>query len=127
MFLRLRLLFKIHDMKINPFYSFVILLLTAIIAYSTSVYCQNNFLLLYTIVGSSVIMVNLLFLFAISFNNIRTSINIKTLSSLFLIINLALLFYFSSENKTKSSFIIVFALMFLIHISIVFSISKVKA
>jgi hypothetical protein len=114
-------------MKINPFYSFVILLLTAIIAYSTSVYCQNNFLLLYTIVGSSVIMVNLLFLFAISFNNIRTSINIKTLSSLFLIINLALLFYFSSENKTKSSFIIVFALMFLIHISIVFSISKVKA
>jgi hypothetical protein len=113
-------------MKLNPFYSFVILLLTAILAYAISVYSQNNFKLLFIIVGSSVILVNLLLLFAIRFNSIRTSINIKTLSSLFLIINLALLFYFSSENKTESSFIIVFALIFMLYISIVYSISKVK-
>ena len=113
-------------MKLKPFFLLISLLLTAIFAYACNVYCQNNFKTLF-IVGSSLgTLVYFIFLIAINYNNSRTSINIKTLSSLFLLINISLLFYFSTENSAESAFIILYSIILLLYTSLVYAICKIK-
>ena len=114
-------------MKLKPFFLIVTLIITALVSYSSMVYCQNSFKLLYTILGSAASFFYLLFLVAINFENIRTSINIKTLSVLFMAINVGLLIYFAGVNRTESSFVIVYSILLLFYSSIVYSISKAKA
>lgn len=87
-------------------------MLTGIVSYAALVYCQNNFKVLFTALGGAGSFCYLLFLLAISFENTRTSINIKTLSVLFMAINVGLLIYFTGVNRTESSFIIVYSLIF---------------
>ena len=114
-------------MKLKPFFLLVILILVALVSYTSMIYCQNSFKLFYTILGSAASFFYLLFLLAINFENTRTSINIKTVSSLFMVINIALLIYFAGANRTESSFIIVYSLLLLLYSIIVYSIAKVKA
>jgi hypothetical protein len=114
-------------MKINPFFLLITLMLAALVSYASFVYCQNNFKLLFTIIGGAATFLYLLFLFAINFDNTRTSINIKTLSVLFMSINVGLLIYFAGVDCTESSFVILYSLILLIYSSIVYSIANVKA
>lgn len=114
-------------MKINSFFLLIALVLTVIVSYTALVYCQNNFKVLFTALGGAGSFCYLLFLLAISFENKRTSINIKTLSILFMAINVGLLIYFTGINRTESSFVILYSLILLMYASIVYSIAKVKA
>jgi hypothetical protein len=114
-------------MKLNPFFLLIVLVLTGLLSYTALEYCQNNFKVLFTALGGAGSFCYFLFLLAISFENTRTSINIKTLSVLFMAINVGLLVYFTGVNRTESSFIIVYSLIFLMYSGIVYSIAKVKA
>jgi len=111
-------------MKINPFYFIIALLLSALVAYSIQIYCQNNFKLLYSIFGTLGTLVYFIFFIAVQFNNVRTSINVKTATSVFLLLNLILLFYFAGINRTESAFVIIYSLVLLVYASIVYFISK---
>jgi hypothetical protein len=113
-------------MKTNSFFLLVSLLLTAIFAYAYNVYCQNNFKTLFIVASSLGTLVYFIFLLAINYNNSRTSINIKTLSSLFLLINISLLFYFSTENSSESAFVILYSIILLLYGSFVYAILKLK-
>jgi hypothetical protein len=113
-------------MKINSFFLLVSLLLTAIFAYACNVYCQNNFKTLFIVASSLGTLLYFIFLLAINYNNSRTSINIKTLSSLFLLINISLLFYFSAENSDVSAFVILYSIILLLYASLVYAIYKIK-
>lgn len=114
-------------MKLNPFFLLIVLMLTGLVSYTALEYCQNNFKVLFTALGGAGSFCYLLFLLAISFENIRTSINIKTLSVLFMAINVGLLIYFTGVNRTASSFIIVYSLIFLMYPVVVYSSAKLKA
>ncbi len=114
-------------MKLNPFFLLIALVLAVIVSYTAVVYCENNFKVLFTVLGGSGSFCYLLFLLAINFENTRTSINIKTLSVLFMAINVGLLIYFTGVNRTESSFVIVYSLILLMYSSILYSIAKVKA
>lgn len=114
-------------MKLKPFFLLIALLFTALASYACMVYCQNNFKILFVSFGSFGSLVYFLFLMAIQFDNIRTSINIKTLTAFFLAINAGLLLYFAGVNSAASAFIIVYALQLLFYSILVYSIAKVKA
>jgi hypothetical protein len=111
-------------MKINPFYFIIALLFSAIVAYSIQIYCQNNFKLLYTIFGTIGTLVYFTFFIAAQFNNVRTTINVKTGTSVFLLLNFLMLFYFAGVNRTESAFIIGYSLILLAYASIVYFIAK---
>ncbi len=113
-------------MKLNLFFLFSAIIFTALVSYACVVYCQNNFKILFASFGSFGSLVYLLFLMAIQFDNIRTSINIKTLTAFFLAINAGLLIYFAGVNTTASAFIIVYTLQLLIYSSLFYSIAKLK-
>jgi hypothetical protein len=111
-------------MKINSFFLLVSLLLTAIFAYACNVHCQNNFKTLFIVASSLGTLVYFIFLLAINYNNSRTSINIKTLSSFFLLINISLLFYFSTKNSAESAFVLLYSIILLLYSSLVYAIYK---
>jgi prepilin signal peptidase PulO-like enzyme (type II secretory pathway) len=111
-------------MKINPFYFVISLLLSALVAYGTQIYGQNNFKLLYTIFGTLGTLVYFTFFLAAQFNDVRTTINVKTGTSVFLLFNFIMLFYFASIDRTESAFVIFYSLVLLVYASIVYLISK---
>jgi 4-amino-4-deoxy-L-arabinose transferase-like glycosyltransferase len=111
-------------MKINPFYFVISLLLSALVAYGTQIYGHNNFKLLYTIFGTLGTLVYFTFFIAAQFNNVRTTINVKTGTSLFLLLNFLMLFYFAGINRTESAFIIGYSLIIVAYASIVYFIAK---
>lgn len=111
-------------MKINPFYFLIALLLSALVAYATHIYGYNNFKLLYTIFGTLGTLVYFTFFIAAQFNNVRTTINVKTGTSVFLLLNFFILFYFAGINRTESAFIIGYSLILVVYVSIVYFISK---
>jgi hypothetical protein len=95
-------------MKLNPFFLLVTLMLAALVSYTAMVYCQNSFKLLFTILSGVGSLSYLLFLLAINFENTRTTINIKTLSVLFMAINVGLLIYFAGVNRLLFIITVVF-------------------
>jgi len=113
-------------MKLNLFFLFIALLFTALVSYACMVYCQNNFKTLFASFGSFGSLVYFLFLIAIQFDNIPTSINIKAFTTLFLAINAGLLIFFARVDSSASAFIIVYALQLLFYSSLLYSITKVK-
>jgi hypothetical protein len=114
-------------MKIQPFFLFIALIVTALVVYTCLVYCQNNFKFLYTALGSFGSFIYFLFLIAIQFKNTRTSINIRALSALFFMINTGMLLYFSGVNVTASAFLILYTAHLLLYSSLVYSITKISA
>ena len=111
-------------MKINPFLFIISLLLTALVAYGTQIYGQNNFKLLYTIFGTLGTFVYFIFFISARFNDVRTTINVKTSTSVFLLLNFFMLFYFAGINRTESAFVIIYSLILLVYASIIYFISK---
>ena len=100
--------------------------MTVLVCLTAMIYCQNNFKLLFTILAGSGSFIYLLFLLAISFKNTRTSINIKTLSILFMGNNIGVLIYFSGANRTESLFVIVYSIFILLYSSMAYSIVRSK-
>lgn len=111
-------------MKINPFLFIISLLLSALVAYSMQIYGHNNFNLLYTIFGTLGTLVYFTFFIAAQFSDVRTTINVKTSTSVFLLLNFIMLFYFAGINRTESAFVISYSLILLVYASIVYFISK---
>jgi 4-amino-4-deoxy-L-arabinose transferase-like glycosyltransferase len=111
-------------MKINPFYFYISLSLSALVGYAIQTYGHNNFKLLYTIFGTLGTLVYFTFFIAAQFNNVRTTINVKTVTSVFLLLNFLMLFYFAGINRTESAFIIGYSLILVAYASIVYFVAK---
>lgn len=113
-------------MKINPVFFILSLLVTLVFSYASFVFCHNNFKLLYTILGSIGILMQLTVIVSANYNNPRLSINLKTFSSIFFIINLIILMLFINKSSQMEVFIITYILYMTIYIGVAYSIYKTK-
>ena len=108
--------------RIYPF------LFVAAISFLISVICYkislNNFKLLYTYSAFLSNFMLLFFMLAVKFNDVRTGINVKTCSTLFITLNILLLYMFGSINSTRFSFVIVISFLFLIYLGILYFITQ---
>ena len=111
-------------MKINPLFTLMALLLSCIIAYTLYVFCQNDLKIIYTTLGGVVCSTYFLTLLGLDFGTTRKNINIKTLSSFFLLLYSFILVYFSFQNRFLPSFIISSSLFFILFLGLSFFISK---
>jgi hypothetical protein len=111
-------------MKINPIFTLIALFLTGIFSYSLYVFSENDFKTIYVSLGSICIGIYLCSLIGVNFGDTRKNINIKTLTSFFLLLQIIILVYFSFQNKFLPSFIISTGLLMIIYLASSFFISK---
>lgn len=111
-------------MKINFVPSLIAFALSALIAFSCYEYTSNGFKQIFTMGAFISSMATLFFMFAVKFNNHRTTINIKTVSTLVTIVILFMLFLFAGARSTQAAFVISLSFLMVIYLGIVYAISK---
>ena len=111
-------------MKIKFVPTLIVAALSALIAFSFYEYSSNGFKQLFTagaFISFAVIFFSML---AARYNNQRTTINIKTISTLATIVNFLLFFLFSGSGSTQSAFFISLTFLMVIYLGIVYAISQ---
>jgi hypothetical protein len=111
-------------MKINPIFTLIALFLTGIVSYSLYVFSENDFKTIYVSVGSICSGIYLCSLIGVNFGDIRKNINLKTLTSFFLFLQIIILVYFSFQNRFFPSFIISSSLLLSLFLGLSFFINK---
>jgi len=111
-------------MKINPIFILIALFLTGIVSYGLYVFSENDFKTIYVSAGSFSCGIYLCSLLGIDFGNTRKNINIKTLTSFFLLFQIIILVYFSFQDRFLPSFIISSSLLLTLFLGLSFFINK---
>lgn len=111
-------------MKINPIFTLIALFLTGIVSYSLYVFSENDFKTIYVSVGSICSGIYLCSLIGVNFGDIRKNINLKTLTSFFLVLQSIILLYFSFQDRFLPSFIISSSLLLILFLVFSFFIYK---
>jgi hypothetical protein len=109
-------------MKVKFIPSLIVVALAALIAFSCYQYSSNLFKQAFTAGALISSLVVLFFMLAAQFNNQRTTINIKAISTLATIVNLLLLFLFSGAGSTQAAFVISLCFLMVIYLGLVYSI-----
>jgi len=96
-------------MKLNNTLLLIFTMMALLVSYTFYIYTSNNFKLLYAIIGGFVCWVYFMFLFVVQSQNVRKTINYKTLSIVFLFIHLiVMIIYLFPDRKLETFIIIVF-------------------
>lgn len=111
-------------MKLNPFFVMISILLSALIGYALWMYSQHSFKELFVTMGSIGTCLLIVFFLALNYDNNRLAINLKTLTSLFMLINVCVLIFFMSAIRTQTAFIIIYGVFLLVYVSLIYSIIK---
>jgi hypothetical protein len=98
--------------------------LSSLIAFLCYQYSINLFKQLFTAGALLSSLVFLFFMLAVQFNNQRTTINIKAISTLATIVNLFVLFLFSGAGSTQVAFVISHCFLMVIYLGLVYAISQ---
>jgi len=81
--------------------------MAALVGYTFFTYTSNTFKLVYAIIGGFVCWVYFMFLFIVQSNNVRKTINYKTLSIVFLFIHLSIMIIYLFPDRKLETFIII--------------------
>lgn len=113
-------------MKVNLIPSVFAIALSALMAYMCYEFSDNSFKNLYTIFAFVSTLLTLLFLLAVDYHNTRTTINIKAISFIELLVGLVLLFIFNSYDSNQKSFIIAMSFLLIIYLGIIYMINQMS-
>jgi len=94
-------------MKLNITLLLIFSMMALLVGYTFYIFTSNNFKLLYAIIGGFVCWVYFMFLFVVQSNNVRKTINYKTLSIVFLFIHLIVMIIYLFPDKKLETFVII--------------------
>lgn len=112
--------------RINYFFALLAILFTAVTTYALWVYSGNSFKPLYVSVAATSTLTYLFFTMAFAHQNEKKTINVRTLSVFFFIINIFQLLYFSGADRGESAFVISASLIILSYIAFIYAITRAK-
>lgn len=114
-------------MKLNLIPSVFAIALAALMAYMCYEFSDNSFKNLYTIFAFVSTLLTLLFLLAVDYHNTRTTINIKAISFIELLVGSVLLYIFNSNDSNQKSFVIAMSFLLIIYVGIVYMINQISS
>jgi len=113
-------------MKINLIPSVFAIAISALLGYLCYEFSDNSFKSVYTGFAFISSLMPILFLIAIEFPSNRTTMNIKAISFIELLVELVLLFIFNSYDSNQKSFIIAMSFLLIIYLGIIYMINQMS-
>jgi hypothetical protein len=93
-------------MKINIVFLFLSFFLSIIIGYAAYTFSSNDFKLFYVISGTSALSIYFFSATALRHADTRKTINLRAVSSIFILIQMLIMFFYSSAGHMIQGFII---------------------
>ncbi len=111
-------------MKFNTIFAVVSFLVSSLLAYAFYIYSSGVNRALFTIGSFLFLLISCLGVLSVSFNQTRTTSNIKGISGIFFVVGLLVNFLFVSFNVSQSAYIVSIGLLISIYFTISYSIAK---
>jgi hypothetical protein len=111
-------------MRVNPTLALLSTLVAFLLGYASFVFSINEYRWLFVISGSLVFQIYLLSAFSLSMQDVRKTINIRAVSTIFILLHLVIMLFYAGANHSKHTYIIVSSFLLILFLAIIYSITR---